>query len=376
MSSLLGVVEYPMPSAQALPRWHCPPLMGLLIVVVAAYGATASSLIYLGFELPVPWGFLPILGFVAFPFGYLIYVGNHWLAARINPRSPLTPLVLPAFGVAVIWSLFGYMQIWIGATVLVFCVVHMALWNRRSLPILAGAILVVFFGCGAVWNLNYLIAYGAGDRLYDPWLMDLDLWCYRSLFGPDVERAGLFPIFRNDYVFLLLERSYHFYFVEFFAVVFVSTGRGKGIARFLAMLFFLYAAGLVVFAVVPTIGPFTFYPDCFSGAYRDTATGFVMGQIVDEYQAVRTHGGLNGFGYFIALPSMHVAKALLIQLWLRGSPCLFWFFLPANILMALSTFLLGYHYIADFPAGIVLTLAVVALWNRLWPVVPPSASVR
>ena len=44
--------------------------------------------------------------------------------------------------------------------------------------------------------------------------------------------------------------------------------------------------------------------------------------------------------------------------------------------MAFSTFLLGYHYIADFPAGIVLTLVVVALWNRWWPgenVVSPAA---
>ena len=294
-----------------------PPLVWLLLVVAASYLVTAASLLHLGFALPVPWGFLPFLGLVAFPFGYVFYAAHQWLAPRLEPRSPLVRLGMPLLGVAVVWWLFAYLQTWIGVCLLAFCLLHLAFRNRGSLAVLGGTILVVFFGCGAVWNLNYLIAYAAGDRLYDPWLMDLDLWCYGLLFGEGVERAGLFPICRTPFTYLLLERSYHFYFVEFFAVVFVSAQRGEDIARFLAMLFFLYAVGLAVFALWPTIGPFTFYPETIAAEYHDTATYYVMGQIVQEYQAVRSHGELNGFGYFIALPSMHVAKALLIQLWLR-----------------------------------------------------------
>jgi hypothetical protein len=39
-------------------------------------------------------------------------------------------------------------------------------------------------------------------------------------------------------------------------------------------------------------------------------------------------------------------------------------FLPINLLMTAATFLLGYHYVVDAPAGVVLVLIVLGV--RAW----------
>jgi membrane-associated phospholipid phosphatase len=36
----------------------------------------------------------------------------------------------------------------------------------------------------------------------------------------------------------------------------------------------------------------------------------------------------------------------------------FWLFLPGNLLMVLSTVILGYHYLVDVPAGAILATAL------------------
>lgn len=40
-----------------------------------------------------------------------------------------------------------------------------------------------------------------------------------------------------------------------------------------------------------------------------------------------------------------------------------WMVAPINLLMATSTVVLGYHYLADVPAGMLLALAAVWIWT-------------
>src|SRR4030095_11167869 len=135
------------------------------------------------------------------------------------------------------------------------------------------------------------------------------------------------------------------------------------VARWLMVLFGAYALGLAVFAFVPAVGPFAYQPDAFRPDFRKSFTFSVMTAVPGEYRQLLNGGPLTGFGYFVAMPSLHVAVATLAQRALKPAPLLYWAFLPINILLMSSTFLLGYHYFLDLPAGF-LVAAV------LYPFVP------
>ena len=136
------------------------------------------------------------------------------------------------------------------------------------------------------------------------------------------------------------------------------TRSSRDVARWLIVLFGAYAIGLAVFAIVPAVGPFAYQPDAFRPGFRTSFTFSVMTAVAGEYRQLLTGGPLTGFGYFVAMPSLHVAVATLAQRALRPAPFLYWTFMPINILLISSTFLLGYHYFLDLPAGFVVAAAL------------------
>jgi membrane-associated phospholipid phosphatase len=79
-----------------------------------------------------------------------------------------------------------------------------------------------------------------------------------------------------------------------------------------------------------------------------------MEQMATEYRAVVSHGRLNGFGYFVAPPSLHALVAVFVLGAVRRAPLLFWFLLPITSLLVGSTFLLGYHYLLDVAIAVPL----------------------
>ena len=85
-----------------------------------------------------------------------------------------------------------------------------------------------------------------------------------------------------------------------------------------------------------------------------------MQKLAHEFDAATRGAPVHGFAYFIAVPSLHAALAVVCQWFLAGSRLHFWTFLPVNVGVVLSTILLGYHYIIDIPLGLLLALA--AIW--------------
>jgi membrane-associated phospholipid phosphatase len=75
-------------------------------------------------------------------------------------------------------------------------------------------------------------------------------------------------------------------------------------------------------------------------------------------------GTLTGFGYFIALPSLHVLVVIFLQTFLFRYKRLFLVFLPVNILLILSTVVLGYHYVADVAVAFVIAAPLCTLFFR------------
>jgi hypothetical protein len=90
-----------------------------------------------------------------------------------------------------------------------------------------------------------------------------------------------------------------------------------------------------------------------------------MRLMAEEFQHLQTGGKLTGMGYFVALPSLHVAVAVLVQMTFRRTPLLFWTWLPITVLVILSTNLLGYHYLVDLPAGLLLGFSLARALPKL-----------
>jgi membrane-associated phospholipid phosphatase len=65
------------------------------------------------------------------------------------------------------------------------------------------------------------------------------------------------------------------------------------------------------------------------------------------------------------VPSLHAGLALLFHLTLWPSRTVFWLVLPINLLITLSTFLLGYHYVVDTVAGVLIAPLIYWLFHVL-----------
>lgn len=329
------------------------PWLPLLAWLAIPYALTTLAIQVVGISVVVPWRFVLLLAVFVMPAAFCL---ARLLAAR-PCRHP---------GGAAAYVVLGLLLVSTAPQVArhPLVVLLLAAWLARpggglpaGFPRTVGASLaVVVLGYGAVWNLNYLIAPAPPALLHDPALLHIDLAVHGWLRSVPVEARGLFPLVTSPLPFALLENAYEMLFVELFVVIFALAERPADLVRFLRAVFLCYFVGLLVFFVYPVVGPCIAAPETFAPAYEGTRTHALMQSMASEFAAVGRKTGVNGFAYFVALPSLHVALAVLFQTALRGSRAQFWTFLPINVLLAASTVLLGYHYLLDVPAGIAVAL--------------------
>jgi hypothetical protein len=219
-------------------------------------------------------------------------------------------------------------------------------------------------GFGMIWNLNYLAGYLSIGRLHDAEFLEVDQAIYGWFSAEPVEAAGMFPIFKSAVVHHFLESAYVLFFPQIFFVILVLLWRKGDLAGFFRAMFSCFVLALGVFAVYPVVGPFIF-PETMHPDFQGGHSHLLMKSILEEYRALENGSLVNGMGYFIGLPSLHVAVGILCQSYLSVSRCHFWVFLPVNVSIVLATFLLGHHYVLDIPAGVLLVVVVLApTWYR------------
>lgn len=221
---------------------------------------------------------------------------------------------------------------------------------------------IVAAGFGVVSNLNYLALKQVIGRLHDPSLYQSDLAIYRFLFRAPIDYHGLFPLIRFNTLFNIFQNAYLMLFFGTFLVLFIVSYSRESIFRFLCAFFCCYLIGIMVFLIYPTVGPFVCYPESFTPGYRDSLTYKVMQAVINGYQSVKQQSAQpTGVGYFVSLPSLHVAVAVVLQYFSKYSRFHFWMFIPISVGLIGSTVFLGYHYLLDVPAGILLALGVIFL---------------
>jgi len=329
-------------------------------LLTAGYLLSSAALALCGLTSAIPWTFLPAILLVALPQAITLIAAGDQLE-RFPRHLQIVAALVIGFAATllvphyVLWCVTGLAVLWL----------HRRQGSTSFLRQLLVALFALTVGYGLVWNANYLCARLVLDRLHDADLLASDLSLYGWLCGQTVSPSGLYPIVRGAWSFALFERAYMMLFAEVILVLILSVRQGAArAAEFLQILFACYLLGLCAFLAYPAVGPIIYAPDTFDAAFADTSTARLMNSMATEFRALATGQALNGFGYFVALPSLHVAAACVLQSRLRWTPGLFWIAAPVNLLLVASTFLLGYHYFVDALGGIALAIGVLLLAPR------------
>jgi hypothetical protein len=329
------------------------PLRELLFAFCGIYLASLIALFCIGLRPVVPWSLALVMLFIGAPFGMLFFCyskgRNH-----ISLDFALSPLVLFLYSYLIWWPI-------VAVLILLLSKKGRIRWEWK---LMLFGIATMILGYGALWNINYLLARFV-PAVYDPSLRAFDEWFY-SWFISSVSYTGLFPFVHNSVLIELLNNAYTILFAEVILVLLLicQTRDAAKVSQFLKVLFGFYFSGVLCFLFFPAIGPCLYYPESVDPTRADLR--FVSGMLHDYRSAV--HGGvLEGYGYFIAIPSLHVMIAIFLQTCFSAYPNLFRLFLPINFMLILSTFLLGYHYVLDaFAAVIVMGIWILIKQNKVF----------
>ena len=356
--------------------------MGILVTSLILLNIVSILLlITMGYLPIIQWNFLYYMIAAACPFAYIItysiiyYEGLVRLPNRfqlffcfmlglllticLRPQIYLSPQIISAFLIVVIW--------------------HLIKINKSFIKPLLGTMIIYFIGYNAIWNLNYVaLNFVINRHLYDHIFLKIDLYLYSILYGHAINQIGMYPLVGSNFLFSIFETSYVLIFPEVFVVAIILLINGGKLIQYITVLFCCYIFGLLIFILFPSLGPFITYPETFQLAYRNTLTYSSMRMLESGYKAIKNGVQFNTIGYFVAMPSLHVAIAIVTQWFMTISKPHFWLFLPINCLIIVSTFFLGYHFLIDVPTGILLALVVIFSIHYLekLTVKPPSRGCR
>lgn len=315
------------------------------------YAVTTAAVRWSGLVPAVPVGLPLAMALVGLPFALCLMQ----LAQQERARGA-------GYQISWLWCLG------VAAAILVWWNVYylwpliaIALWTmpatRFRIVNLSGVFLVsvaLTCGYGVVWNLNYLLERYMPPERYDPLMRAMDLVVYRWIFGPGVNLVGLFPLVSHPVLLRMLDNGYAILVPEVILVAFLHSQlrSERATTEFLYRLFGLYMVGIVIFMLFPVNGQHLFYPEQQDLTRSLPATVTFAEGMMHDYRVAKLGGQLTGYGYFIAVPSLHVLVSIFLQQCLRPYPALFKAFLPINVTVSASTVLLGYHYLFDILAAV------------------------
>lgn len=237
------------------------------------------------------------------------------------------------------------------------------LWGLRLLISLA----VVF---SVYSNLKAIIPV-LRPGLWDGLLYRLD----RTLFlGRDP--LALLASITSPHFRLLMIRSYYclFFFLLFGLSGAFVFGTRHDFLKVLLGLQLTYLLGLVGYYLIPSVGP-AFYNETWhlftATSSEELKTGLY--QLYCMMCEAPTTTPVDIFQGLAAFPSLHVAimGLFLYHLW-RLEKVLVWLLIIPTVLLTVSTIYLGWHYVVDIPAGLVVTVAAVFLADHLLREKPPA----
>jgi membrane-associated phospholipid phosphatase len=337
----------------------------LLLTLAVVHAALLAALLIAGGTPVIPWDFLPQLLVGVLPTAYAAHRGLASLAARCANGGGAIPIAGVLAGLAIL-ALVGVTARYrpLAIALAIYSITDLLLFRREQWLAIVQAALAVFLLFGAVWHMNYLIAPVAAERRYDDDAMRLDLAVYGWL-GIGEESAGLYPLAKDPGSFQFMQAGYLSYYVEIGLVLFALVESRRNVAPFFTAALAIFLAAGVLFCAAPIIGPYFAYPESIAKPFRASPVGLLMQNMNVEFAAMFHYRAQNGYGYIIGLPSTHAAMAVLLQWSAAYDRLRFWALLPVNAALILATAWLGFHYLVDVAAGLVLAALVIATTQAL-----------
>ncbi len=191
-------------------------------------------------------------------------------------------------------------------------------------------IFIVTFFYEETGYLNQMIFHG----FWDKWIVSLE----NTVFKCDIGKL-LFLYLNNKVINEIMYLSYFSYYLIIpilGLLIYLKIDR-KAFHQFLFTLMVTYYICYLLYIFVPIAGPFEYE--------HVHITGFVFEHIIRFFYK---YGELPGS----AMPSSHVAIALIVLIYSKIFNIKFFLFLTIFILLTISTMYLRYHYFLDVEAGI------------------------
>lgn len=159
----------------------------------------------------------------------------------------------------------------------------------------------------------------------------------------------------------VLHAVYNYLIIELLGIPTILTifcARKQLTIFYIAMFSTLYV-GCIIYYFFPTMAPSgILHSPYFSTAQHDTSMRFY--DVHHYIHTTVTDGGL------IAFPSFHVVWAILLTNACRAKKIFFYPVALFNLILIISTVLLGWHYVTDVIGGMVLAIAGLIFANWVW----------
>jgi membrane-associated phospholipid phosphatase len=190
-------------------------------------------------------------------------------------------------------------------------------------------LIIVSFLYKETGYLNQIVFKG----FWDYFIFNLE----QNVFGIDLGLT-LFHYFKNIFVNEFMYMSYFSYYLIIPVLGFLIYKKNRKMFHFyLLSIMTTYYICYLLYIFIPIAGPFEFEHLKISGIFFDKIIHFFY-----------KHGELPGS----AMPSSHVAIALVVLIYSKITHSFFPIFLVMFICLAISTMYLRYHYFLDVEAGI------------------------
>jgi PAP2 superfamily protein len=132
--------------------------------------------------------------------------------------------------------------------------------------------------------------------------------------------------------------------------------------------------GLVVFWLAPAVGPWAYYGQAAYGSSPPPAEAAFLADFLALREG-RLTALLAGQG-LVTIPSFHVVFAVLFTWVFRRERFLYPIAIVLNLAVIAVTFPVGWHYLADLPAGMIWVAVTIAVVRRIQGTPAQSAAAQ
>lgn len=237
---------------------------------------------------------------------------------------------------------------------LFFYVGLILLFGREARISNAGKELLYFFGIMSIIALATNAVQLTPFKPIDQYIMEFESHLNISLLDI-MEWTNQYPNMKIAFELIYGSFSYQLSIIPLLSIAF---GQFNRLREYYFLLLFTTLAGFLFYYFFPTTAPASIINSALFSP-EQIATGYKFNQIHNHIIPTTNKGGL------IALPSFHTIWSICCLYLLKKWNILFYVLLVVNSLLIASCVLLGWHYLIDVLAGLILVGIAIVVLKRI-----------